>query len=131
MQTIQNNQHLALALSISHVADVHNQKYYSLEACWSDNSDSWNPASKDSCTSYSSIGAGDLLLNVMNTVEVTFCNRVLIIVNQDEELRENLKVLTGQSVSKTKAQVLSKVAYNPNEKAKLSSMFRNVNIEVF
>lgn len=130
MQSIQNNQHLALALSISHVADIHNQKYYSLDACWSDGS-SWNPSSKESCTSYSSIGAGDLLLNVMNAVEVTFCNRVLIIVNQDEELRENLKVLTGQSASKTKAVVLSKVAYNPNEKAKLSSMFRNVNIEVF
>lgn len=130
MQTIQNNQHLALALSISYVSDVHNQKYYSLNACWSDGGD-WNPSSKDSCTSYSCIGAGDLLLNVMKTVEVTFCNRVLIIVEQDEELRENLKVLTGQSVSKTKAQVLSKVAYNANEKAKLSSMFRNVNIEVF
>lgn len=77
-----------------------------------------------------SISSSDMLINLINMTESTTCKRILIVVSGDEELRENLKVLTGQSTAKTKVSVLNKISYNSKEKQKLSSMFRVLNIEV-
>ena len=128
MQSLPNDQHLAVALNISvHVASD-NTKYYTLQSQWTDN-DSWNPTSKTTDTTIG-INPADLLLNIITVIELTYCNRILIHVHNDEVLKENLKVLSNQSVSKTKTKALKEICFNTKEQTKLNSMFRVNNIEV-
>lgn len=128
MQSLPNDQHLAAALNITvHVASD-DTKYYTLQSQWTDN-DSWNPTSKTTDTTIG-INPADLLLNIITVIELTFCNRILIHVQNDEGLKENLKVLSNQSVSKTKTKALKEICFNTKEQTKLNSMFRVNNIEV-
>lgn len=116
-------QSITLAINIHKITTEDDLTYYQITNQYSDDK-------QVSPASWYSVTSSDVLLNVINLSESTFCKRVLIVVDNDENLRENLKVLSGQSTSKSKVSVLNQIAYNANEKAKLSSLFRVVNIEI-
>ena len=104
------------------------QAIYRISTQWSDN-DNWNPSAKNQEVT---VGSPDVMLNLMQISEVTFCNQITVLVLEDETLRHNLKVLSGQTESTTqsKSKVLNQVSYNPREKANLLSFFRRLNIVV-
>lgn len=122
MQKSTPERDISLAIKICKVKSDNDLTYYKLSTQYSDEL-------LVTSSSYS-VTSSDVLLNMINLAESTFCKRILILVENDEELRENLKVLSGQSASKTKAKVLDKIAYNKNERTKLNSLFRVVNIEI-
>lgn len=125
---IPNNEHLTLFIDIDYVDSYLELKYYNMNLQWSDDDD-WKPKNKGS-ESLATISSSDLMLNLLGTVQLTFCKQITIRVNNDELLKENLKVLTGQSTSKGKAKVLHEMAYNQKERTRLSAFFRDMNIIV-
>lgn len=127
-KSINNNEHLTLFIDIQYVDSYLNLKYYSMNMQWSDG-DEWNPRSKGS-ENLATISSSDLMLNLLSTVQLTFCKQITIQVRGDELLKENLKVLTNQSESKRKSQVLVEVAYNQKERSRLGAFFRDMNIFV-
>lgn len=122
------NDHLTLFIDIQYLDEYLELKYYKLNLQWSDG-DEWNPKTKGS-ESIATISSSDLMLNLLGTVQLTVCKQITIKVTGDEQLRENLKVLSNQSTSKGKAKALTELAYNTKERARLSSFFRDLNVIV-